>query len=57
MEFLTEATLTETYPYINHANCSVLFGPYFIAKKRTSGDAYGAILTDLAMKAFVIEVV
>ena len=54
MEFLTEARL-KLSPELTMP-CSVLFGPYFKAQKRTSGNAYGAILTDLAMKALVIEV-
>ena len=53
MEFLTEATLKLT-PALT-MSCSVLFGLYFIVQKRTSGNAYGAILTDLAMRALVIE--
>lgn len=55
MEFLTEARL-KLAPELTMP-CSILFGPYFIAQKRTSGNAYGAILTDLAMRALVIEVV
>lgn len=54
MEFLTEARL-KLAPELTMP-CSVLFGPYFKAQKRTSGNSYGAILTDLAMKALVIEV-
>lgn len=54
MEFLTEARL-KLAPELTMP-CSVLFGPYFKAQKRTSGNAYGAILTDLAMRALVIEV-
>lgn len=54
MEFLTEARL-KLAPELTMP-CSVLFGPYFKAQKRTSGNGYGAILTDLAMKALVIEV-
>ena len=55
MEFLTEARL-KLAPELTMP-CSVLFGPYFKAQKRIwCGNAYGAILTDLAMKALVIEV-
>ena len=54
MEFLTEARL-KLAPELTMP-CSVLFGPYFKAQKRTSRNAYGAILTDLAMRALVIEV-